>query len=94
MPPERFSNGASLAREYFGQGHASDAVARLIGFAFETLGLHRLEADPDPQNAASIALLEKQGFKYEGLLRERAAFVDEARKRAGTGTLSGAHGET
>ena len=43
----------------------------LIRFAFEQLDLHRIEADPDPQNAASIKLLLKQGFKREGLLRER-----------------------
>lgn len=46
-------------------------MAALIRFAFEQLDLHRLEADPDPRNAASIRILERQGFKHEGLLRER-----------------------
>ena len=63
--------GFALARTAWGKGFASEAVSRLIRYAFEELDLYRLEADPDPQNAASIALLEKQGFKYEGLLRER-----------------------
>ena len=63
--------GFALARAQWGKGYASDAVTSLIRFAFETLDLHRLEADPDPQNAASIAVLRKQGFKREGLLRER-----------------------
>ncbi|MDQ3169051.1 MAG: GNAT family N-acetyltransferase [Acidobacteriota bacterium] len=63
--------GFALGREHRGRGYASDAVTSLIRFAFDTLDLHRLEADPDPQNAASIAVLKKQGFKREGFLRER-----------------------
>ena len=63
--------GFAIGRSHWGRGYASEAVTLLIRFAFEQLGLHRLEADPDPQNAASIRVLEKQGFRYEGLLRER-----------------------
>jgi RimJ/RimL family protein N-acetyltransferase len=63
--------GFALGRAHWGKGYASSAVTALIRFAFETLDLHRLEADPDPQNAASIAVLVKQGFKREGFLRER-----------------------
>ena len=43
----------------------------MIGFAFSRLGLRRLEADVDPRNVASLRLLERFGFKREGLLRER-----------------------
>ena len=104
--------GFALARRAWGRGHATEAVTRLIRHAFEDLDLHRLEADPDPQNAASIRVLERQGFRYEGLLRERyflngvamdAAWYGllrrewrggSARNTAGTGTLSGAHGQT
>lgn len=63
--------GFAVARTYWGHRYASEAVTTLVRFAFERLDLHRLEADPDPQNIASIRVLEKQGFKYEGLLRER-----------------------
>jgi [ribosomal protein S5]-alanine N-acetyltransferase len=63
--------GFALARSHWGSGFASEAVRAVIHFAFEEIGLHRIEADPDPANRTSIALLEKQGFKYEGLLRER-----------------------
>ena len=63
--------GFAIGREHWGRGYASEAVTLLIRFAFEQLDLHRIEADPDPQNAASIKLLMKQGFKREGLLRER-----------------------
>ena len=63
--------GFALSRSTWGQGIATEAVTRIIRFAFEELGLHRIEADPDPQNLASIRVLERQGFKHEGLLRER-----------------------
>jgi RimJ/RimL family protein N-acetyltransferase len=43
----------------------------LVGFAFEQLNLHRLEADADPRNERSLVLLERQGFRKEGFLRER-----------------------
>ena len=50
---------------------ATEAVELLLGFAFERLGLHRLEADADPQNVGSLRVLERQGFRREGYLRER-----------------------
>ena len=70
--------GFALGRAHWGKGYASDAVAALIRFAFETLDLHRLEADADPANTASIAVLTKQGFKREGYLRERYCLNGEA----------------
>jgi ribosomal-protein-alanine N-acetyltransferase len=63
--------GFALARAHWGQGLASEAVTALAGFAFEALGLHRLEASVDPRNQASLRLLERQGFEREGYLRER-----------------------
>ena len=63
--------GFALARRAWGGGYATEAITRLLRHAFEDLDLHRIEADPDPQNIASIRVLERQGFKYEGLLRER-----------------------
>lgn len=79
--------GFAIGRPHWGRGYASEAVTLLIGFAFERLGLHRLEADPDPRNAASIRVLEKQGFKYEGLLRERYFLDGEAQDAAYYGLL-------
>ncbi|MEX2304137.1 MAG: GNAT family N-acetyltransferase [Bryobacterales bacterium] len=63
--------GFALGKQHWGQGIASEAVARLIALAFEELGLHRIEADVDPRNEGSLRLLERQGFQREGLLRER-----------------------
>ena len=48
------------------------AVRAVLPFVFDTLGLHRLEAACLPNNAASIKLLEKTGFKREG---SRAAIL-------------------
>ncbi|WP_237059286.1 GNAT family N-acetyltransferase [Microbulbifer sediminum] len=63
--------GFALARAYRGQGIMARAVRALLEFAFGPLGMHRVEADVDPRNTASIRLLERQGFTREGLLRER-----------------------
>jgi ribosomal-protein-alanine N-acetyltransferase len=63
--------GFALRRMSWGRGLATDAVQTLIEFAFADLGLHRLEADADPHNARSLSLLERQGFRREGVLRER-----------------------
>jgi len=63
--------GFALRRSAWGQGLATEAVELLIGFAFETLDLHRIEADADPKNERSLRLLERQGFRREGYLRER-----------------------
>ncbi|MDI7066159.1 GNAT family protein, partial [Klebsiella pneumoniae] len=38
-----------------------------VDFAFSELGLHRLEANIQPRNTASIALVRRVGFKQEGL---------------------------
>jgi ribosomal-protein-alanine N-acetyltransferase len=63
--------GYILGREHWGRGFAGEAQRRAIDFAFEDLGLHRLEADTHPDNAASLRSLERLGFRREGLLRER-----------------------
>lgn len=79
--------GFALRRAHWGHRYATEAVAMLTGFAFAQLDLHRLEADVDPQNAASIAVLERQGFRREGLLRERYFLNGEAQDAAYYGLL-------
>lgn len=54
-----------------GEGVASAAVRAALAFGAEAMRLHRVEADVDPDNAGSRALLERLGFVYEGRLRER-----------------------
>lgn len=50
---------------------ATEALKALVSYAFEVMGLRRLEADVYPRNAASIRTLERLGFQREGFLRER-----------------------
>ncbi len=72
--------GFILNRDYWRRGLMHQALQAVIHFAFTTLGLHRLEADVDPDNAGSLGILEKLGFEREGLFRERwllnGAWVD------------------
>jgi [ribosomal protein S5]-alanine N-acetyltransferase len=63
--------GYMIGREHWRQGYAGEAQRRVVRFAFEELGLHRLEADTHPDNSASSRSLERLGFRREGLLRER-----------------------
>jgi len=69
--------GYLLNREYWRQGLMHQALEAVIDFAFNTLDLHRIEADVDTLNAGSLGLLEKLGFKREGLFRERWFVYDE-----------------
>ncbi|MDR3387307.1 MAG: GNAT family protein [Rudaea sp.] len=63
--------GFALSSAHWGHGYAQEAVRLALDHAFGTLELHRIEADVDPHNAASLRLLERLGFVREGLLRER-----------------------
>ena len=49
-----------------GRGYMSEAIKLVIGYAFGPLGLHRLEANIQPGNHASIRLVKRNGFRYEG----------------------------
>lgn len=49
-----------------GQGHMKQALRQLVRIAFGKLGLHRIEANIQPGNAASIALVRACGFVREG----------------------------
>lgn len=59
--------GYSVDAEYTGQGVATQNIGHVSTFAFERLGLHRLEANVMPRNAASKRVLDKCGFQKVGL---------------------------
>jgi ribosomal-protein-alanine N-acetyltransferase len=63
--------GYVLNRAHWGKGYMTCVMERVLEFAFTELSLHRLEADTDPHNEASLGLLQKFGFKREGYFRER-----------------------
>jgi ribosomal-protein-alanine N-acetyltransferase len=59
--------GYSVSERYNGRGYATEAVRQGLEVAFEELGLHRVQAAAMPINRASIRVLEKTGFREEGL---------------------------
>jgi ribosomal-protein-alanine N-acetyltransferase len=62
--------GYWMGAPHAGKGLMSAAVRAVIGFAFDTIHLNRIEAACLPHNAASTALLEKVGFTREGYARK------------------------
>lgn len=68
--------GMVIARaEDRGLGYGAEALLLLAGFAFQTLGLERIELDVHMENAAAISCYKKAGFVLEGVKR-RAFFND------------------
>ena len=80
--------GYALGRPYWGMGYMHEALTALVDYAFDTLNLHRLEADIDPRNTASARTLERLGFRYEGLGRERWIVEGEISDTAWYGLLA------
>lgn len=69
--------GYWVARDVAGRGIAPTALAALVDHAFLGLGLHRVAAYVQPENAASLAVLAKLAFRDEGV-RQRVLYVDGA----------------
>jgi [ribosomal protein S5]-alanine N-acetyltransferase len=59
--------GYWVAESRAGAGHATRAVRLAVAEAFGPLGLHRAQANVMPSNGASMRVLEKAGFRREGL---------------------------
>jgi RimJ/RimL family protein N-acetyltransferase len=64
------SIGYSIAGAHWGRGYATEVARGLLRFGFETLGMHRIWAIVEPENAASARVLEKVGMQREGRLRD------------------------
>ena len=62
--------GYSIDGAYEGRGYAREAIEAVIAYAFGTLNLHRLEANYQPGNERSGALLRRLGFVVEGYARD------------------------
>lgn len=62
--------GYWMGVDHAGKGYMAEALGLTIGFVFETLGLHRIEAACIPDNRRSIRLLEQAGFRHEGVMRD------------------------
>jgi RimJ/RimL family protein N-acetyltransferase len=75
--PHEVEIGFTLATAFHGRGYATDAVACLLDYVFGPLEKERAIAITDARNAASIAVLERLGFKRDGAPRERVLFKGE-----------------
>lgn len=61
--------GYWLGLPHVGQGHMTEAVRTVLGHAFGRLRLHRIDAAVQPHNARSVRVLDRVGFRHEGLAR-------------------------
>lgn len=62
--------GYWIAPPLHGKGYVTEATARVLAFAFETLALHRVTVSCVTENAPSLRVIEKLGFRSVGVSRE------------------------
>ena len=58
-------------RSAWNKGYGSEAMKLRAQFAFEILGLHRLEAEAIADNKRSVRALERAGYRREGVARQK-----------------------
>jgi [ribosomal protein S5]-alanine N-acetyltransferase len=61
--------GYQLFSGFTGYGYMTEAVDLVLRYAFADLKLHRVEANVQPSNKPSIAVLKRNGFSKEGFSR-------------------------
>ena len=66
--------GWVLRREYHGFGYAFEAANAMLGVGFTEVGLHRIFAELDPRNDASVALCKRLGMREEAFFVEHMWF--------------------
>ena len=59
--------GYAVGARYARQGMMAEAMSLLTSYAFDVMKLHRLEANIQPENRSSLALVQRCGFRREGL---------------------------
>ncbi|MGK4009172.1 GNAT family protein [Sorangium sp. So ce1036] len=69
--PHRWAEiGFELLPAFWNRGIMTEALRAMLSFGFDVMGLHRVEAQLDPENRACMRVLERLGFAREGLLRQ------------------------
>ena len=66
-PAQSGTIGYWIGQEHARHGYMREAIGALVHHAFTALDLSRIEAACLPENAASRGVLERSGFKYEGV---------------------------
>ena len=69
--------GYSLMPAFHRKGIIQESLEVVLGYGFEKMGLHSVEAMVNPLNQASIRLLEKNNFRREAYYRENYYFNGE-----------------
>ncbi|MCR2762840.1 GNAT family N-acetyltransferase [Microbacterium sp. zg.B48] len=77
VPDKAGELGWLLDPRFQGRGYAREAAGLLLDLSFGELGLHRVFAELDPRNAASVALCERLGMRREAHFREQMWFKGE-----------------
>ena len=75
----RVELGFTMSPAHQGKGYATEAVTRVIAYAFQRLGVETVFAIADARNDASIALLERIGMRRTATehVRFKGAWCDE-----------------
>jgi RimJ/RimL family protein N-acetyltransferase len=73
----RAETGFFIGSYFWGKGVFGEAADLVFGFAFDVVGVSRIEARTAVENVRGNAALERAGFRHEGRLRD--AFVHEGR---------------
>lgn len=76
-PSARVEIGYVLGPSHWRQGFATEALQAVCRYAFEEIGIRRIEAEARPDNVASNELPASLGFTREGRLRQRWVAKDE-----------------
>ena len=66
--------GYDLDPAHWGEGIMTEALSAALRYGFEEMGLNRVQAVIDSENVKSIKLVERLGFKKEGVLRQNSYF--------------------
>lgn len=66
--------GYLLHPAYWGQGLVSEAMTAVMNYGFDVMKLHSVEANVNPDNKASVRILQKAGFVQEAYFRENYFF--------------------
>lgn len=64
------SLGYWMGESHANRGYMSEALPKVLDYAFDRLNLHRIEAACLPENGPSRSLLSKTGFSEEGIARQ------------------------
>ena len=66
--------GYAIQRSEHGKGYGTEALQLMVDYLFLAKEIHRIQANTDPENEVSQHILEKVGFKREGVSR-KSSFV-------------------